>query len=369
MKILVITTSSFNYGVGIANVILNYYFNMDKTGIHIDFLCSKYIDDKLKSDIQTYGSRVYKICDRTKSPLKYIYTLSRIIKKEKYDIVHAHGNSSTLVLEMLAARLGKAKIRISHAHSTSSKVKLLHKLLRSINSKLCTHRFACSYEAGLWLFGNKRFEVVNNGINVDEYIFNERIRKEYREQLNLAEEDILLGQVSHFVETKNQTFTLRVFEKLYNKNNNYRLILIGDGRLKNDIQKEVEKLGLKDVVIFTGKTLNVKSYLQAIDVFLLPSKFEGLPLALLEAQAAGIPCFVSDRITHEVAITDLIKFLSINNNINEWVSLIEKCPIPNRDNSKEYIYNCFENSGYNIKSNSKRLKELYKSYLDESHNK
>lgn len=360
LKVLIIATTRFELD-GITNVILNYFRAMDKSDIVIDFVVPNDVREDLRAELEKYGSNIYKIDQRNKKPILYLKKLIKLIRKNNYDIVHAHGNSCTLALEMYAAKKAYVKVRISHSHNTMCKYKFLHKILRNIFERCYTHAFACGEKAGKWLFNNKPFEIINNGIDIDRYSYNEAIRKEYRNKYNLNGKRVV-GHIGHFSYQKNHEFLIRVFSELYKLNKNYHLLLIGDGELKNSIERQVKELGLSDVVTFTGKTLNVPQLMQAMDMIVMPSRFEGLPLTLIEAQAACLPCFVSDKISREVEVTNLIKFISLDASPKEWANLINGIKPINRSKIRESIYKQIVNAGYSINDNARRVKELYIKY-------
>src|SRR5699024_9323357 len=171
----------------------------------------------------------YIIGDRMKRPFNYIKSLNRIMKENNYDIVHAHGNSHTLALEMGLARKNNVKVRIPHAHSTSTKFPLIHKLLTPYFNTTYTHGLSCGITAGKWLYSNNEFIVLDNGINVDKFKFNKNIRYAKREELGIKEEDIIIGSVGFLDTNKNQEYLIDLVDELHQSSNQkYKLMLIGD---------------------------------------------------------------------------------------------------------------------------------------------
>ncbi|NFS12411.1 glycosyltransferase family 1 protein [Clostridium botulinum] len=362
MRILVINTVNFAYGGGISNVIMNYYRAIDKSDMKIDFVACKDIDRNLKNELECNGSKVYHLNSRMKKPFKYILNLIKIIKNGKYDIVHAHGNSCTLALEMYSAKKGGAKVRIPHSHNSTCDYTILHRMLRKIFDASYTNAFACGKKAGEWLYNGKPFDVINNGIDIEKFKYNSEIREKYREKYRLCDKKVI-GHIGHFSYQKNHDFLIKIFKELYKLDNKYRLLLIGDGELRSSIEQKINDLGLNDFVIFTGKSFEVPQLLQAMDILIMPSRFEGLPLTLIEAQASGLTCFVSDVVSNEVAITSLIKFLSLEKSPKEWAERINSMQIINRIKIKEFIYSKIVDSGYSIKENAINFKKMYKKYL------
>jgi glycosyltransferase involved in cell wall biosynthesis len=360
LRVLIIATTNFELD-GITNVILNYYRAMDKSDMQIDIVTPNDIRDDLRIEIESFGSKIYKINGRTKNPISYIKKLSTLICENNYLIVHAHGNSCTLALEMLAAKFGGAKVRIPHSHNTKTKYSFVNKMLRKIFDLTYTHAFACGQKAGEWLFNKEPFVIINNGISIENYKFNLEVRQKYREKYNLNGKKVI-GHVGHFNHQKNHDFLIDVFAEIFKIDNSYRLLLIGDGKLRPDIENKVNELGLTEEVIFTGKSLDVPQLMQAIDMVVMPSRYEGLPLTLVEAQAACLNCFVSDTVSNEVAITELINFLSLEITPKEWADRIYSCNRINRDEKKETVLNQIIMAGYSIKNNAENLKKLYSKY-------
>lgn len=364
IKLLIIATTRFELD-GITNVILNYYRSLDKSDMKIDFVVPNDMTEELKQEIEVNEGEIYKINGRSKNPIRYTKLLSRLIKLNNYDIIHAHGNSCTLALEMYSAKKGGAKVRIPHSHNSTCKHRTVHKLLRKFFDSNYTNAFACGKKAGEWLYNDKPFEVINNGIELNKYKFDIVMRNEYRTKCNLNGNKVI-GHIGHFTYQKNHEYLIDIFSELYILDRNYRLLLIGDGEMRVDIEKKVEQLGLSNAVIFTGKTLEVPQLMQAIDMIVMPSRFEGLPLTLVEAQAACLPCFVSDAVSKETAITDLVKFISLEKSPKEWAKQINSSMTVNRGEIKESIFKQIVNAGYSISDNAKRVKQLYVSYIDNS---
>lgn len=361
MKLLIVTTTKFDLN-GITNVVMNYYRAMDKSDMLIDFVVPNEVNESLKEEIKRNNGNIYTIYKRSKNPVKYFYKLMKIMKKNTYDIIHAHGNSATLAIEMFAAKRAKVPVRISHSHNSTNKYKRTHKLLKSFFEKNYTHALSCGEKAGEWLYGKKPFTIVKNGINVKKFTFNNIIRESYRKKMNLENKKVI-GHIGRFTYQKNHSFLVEVFYELYQKNKDYRLLLIGDGDLRKKIEEQVEELKISDAVIFTGKRQDIPELMSVMDMFLFPSHFEGLPLTVVEAQTACLPCFISDRISEEVKITDLVQFISLEQSAKQWANLIDTSINVNRDEIKKTIFNQIISAGYSIEENAKKLKKTYEIYL------
>lgn len=362
MKILNILTSPLCYD-GISMSVMSYFRYIDNKKIKIDFLVPS-AEEKLKNEINNRKSKIYFLNMRKKHPIKYINQLSKIIKENKYDIIQAHGSSAILCLEMIAGKIAGCKIRIAHSHNTKTEHRILDKILRPIFYRTFTHGFACGKEAGKWLFKNRKFEIINNGKEIEEYAFNEEIRRKIRKEYNL-ENDIVIGHIGTFNYQKNHDYLLDIFYELTkNEQNTYKLVLIGDGRLRENIEEKAKKLEIYDDVIFLGKIQEVSKWLQAMDLIVFPSRYEGFPIVLIESQIAGLPCIVSDKITKEVQLTNLVKFISIDDKPEKWTKEIKKITIEERNKNKLEIISQIRNRGFDIKENAKSLEKIYTDLIE-----
>lgn len=358
MKILIVNTVPTERN-GVTNVIFNYYRTVNTYHIQMDLVVINQPAPYYIEEVQDKGGKVYIMSRTVKYPLKYIWNLSRIAKG--YDAIHVHGNSATMLLEMLAAKMANVPFRIAHSHNTTCRYKFLNRLCRLPFYALCNGRLACGREAGVWLYGEREFKVQNNGIDTARFSFDEQKRVNMRQRLNWKD-GVIIGHVGNFVEAKNHTFLIDVFAEVYRQNSCYRLLLIGDGQLKNAVQTKVMQLGLSKVVFFAGETDSVVDYLCAMDLIVMPSHFEGFPLTLVEEQANGLHCVISDVITHEIDITGLIHFISLHADIDEWVKEILNYSI---NNNRKFIS---ENAIITIKKNkydiSVLTKELASFYIN-----
>lgn len=358
MKILLVSTVPVCKN-GITNVIYNYIKAMNCEGIRFDLVANNFPDSIYKELVKSKGGKLYHI---GKFPHIYVYVwkLSRLIRNNKYDIVHIHGNSHTVCVELLAAFLGGCKTRIVHAHNTYCKSLFVHKLLAFPFRMLCTHGMACGKEAGVFMFGKYDFTVMNNGVDTIKYAYDDAMRRSVRNSLQLTDDSIVVGHVGMFNEAKNHAFLVDVFDKLSKRNSNSHLVMIGDGALRNEIEHKVAGLGLNDKVTFTGNIDNVYEYLNAIDVIVMPSLHEGLPLSLIEQQANGLQCICSANITEEADKTGNLCFISLDAPVLEWVTAIEysNCKQMREQRSKNAII-AIAKAGYSIHEEAKKLKEYY----------
>lgn len=367
IKILIINTVRFKLN-GISAVIKNYYQAMDKENIKMDFLAIDDPSDEYRAFFENNHLKCFVVYKKNIS--SYFSGIIRLCRQEKYDIVHVHGNSANMAIELLAAALGGVKHRIAHSHNTATLHPLTHRILSPLFSTLCTTRLACGEDAGKWLYRNKTFTTLKNGINVSNFKFVPDIRTEYRKRLQIGKDEILIGHVGNFIEQKNHTYLIDIFQEVHQHEPNAKLLLISDGMLFSDIKEKVRKLQLDDFVIFLGKTMEVEKYLQAIDVFLLPSLHEGLPLVLVEAQASGLPCIVSETVSKEADLIGKCKYLPIGKaDIKKWVKealdLYHENVVCNRSELSEINQNIIRDQGYDIAQNANILRQIYTDVCEE----
>ena len=324
-------------GGGVESVIMNYYRHLDHSKVQIDFICDEDSTRIPYDEIKKLGGRVFLVPKYQNLP-KYLKALEKLFKENQYRIVHSNINTLS-VFPLYAAKKAGVPIRISHSHSTSNpkewKRNLIKNILRPFSKRYATDYFACSELAGRYLFGNKAFDqgkvkIIHNAIDIEKFKFDEVARKKLRKGFGIKDSTIVIGHVGRFVQQKNHTFLVDVFNEYYKKNPDSKLLLVGSGPLEDEIKKKVERLGLKDSVLFLGQRDDINKLYSVVDVFCLPSLYEGLPVVGVEAQAAGLPTIFSNRISKEVIVSSYAKIVSIQDtgfyveNINKATRSIKK---------------------------------------------
>ncbi len=354
-KILaVITTSFVQYG-GLSSVMLNYYRAMDKTDLQIDFASTNSVSEALLSEVKSYGSSYVQLPAR-KNILMYILKLTSVLRT--YDIVHIHSNSATATIELIAACFAGVKKRIVHNHNSTCGHLLIHSILKPLFLNLYTDALACSAEAGNWIFGKGNFILLKNAIDVSKYKYDEKVRNLKRKELEL-DNSFVVGHLGKMSKQKNHFFLLLTFAEILKEKPNAVLLLVGDGILRNDIEKQATLLKIKDRIRFVGMRLDTMELLNAMDVFVFPSLWEGLPLALLEAQSVGLPCFVSDKISKECIVSDYTHVLLLQHNANEWSTTILSESNCDRNVVVKVNSDGLDRSGFNIYKEAPTLRTLY----------
>lgn len=350
-------------GGGVEAVTINYYRNIDKNKVQLDFICDEDSTNIPYEEIEKMGGKVIIIPSYSK-PFKYHKALKRVLKEGNYKIIHSH-ISTMSVFSLFAAKCAGVPVRIAHSHSTTNKKEkkknLMKQVLRPFSKVFATDYMCCSELAGRWLFGNKEYDkgnvyLLNNAIDLDKFKYNESLRKKKRKELCIKDNTLVIGHIGRFVAQKNHDFLIDIFNEIHKKNNNSILLLAGQGPLMEDIKNKVKELNLEDSVKFLGQRNDANELYQAFDVFLLPSLYEGLPVVGVEAQAAGLLCYLSDDMTKETKVLDITKFMSLNNTPEEWAdNILDDVKKYKRiDTSKEMTA-----KNFNIKEEAKKLEEYY----------
>lgn len=343
---------------GVTSFVMNYYRKIDPKQIHIDFVVYFDIKTSCYSEIEANGGKVF-ILPSIKNIVKHMEACQRILTQGDYDIVHNNTLHVALPM-MLCAKLHHVPVRILHSHSSkmggTKKKELRNKLFLPLLRSLATDYAACSKLAGNAMFGSAHYTVIPNVIQTDKYIFNEEIRNKIRYKMGV-ENKFVVATVGRLAEEKNPFFAIDVFKELLRIMPNAVYWWIGSGNLDTQVAAYVQQQGLADKVKLLGSRNDVIDLYQAMDVFFLPSRFEGLPLTGVEAQAMGLPMVVSDTVTDEMVYTDLVSYMSLKKSVEEWAGLIKKlCDV--RKNRALYNDQLQKSSFCNLKCDE-RLKNIY----------
>ncbi len=366
IKILLIGLSP-NMG-GIETYIINLYRNIDKKKFEISFLIFKgekvCFYDELKQD----GAIFFEIEKRTKNYFRFISDLKKVFKENEFDFIHFNlVDFSCFERILIAEKYSNAKI-IIHSHIANNiamkkKTNFLSKIGEYFIKKYEENyiKVACSKLAGDYMFKdfkNKDYLIFNNAIDVSKFKFDTKIREEKRKELGINKNTLVIGNIGRFVEQKNHELLIEIFYRLDKVIPNLELVLVGEGPLKADIEVKVKKYNLQNKVKFLGLRNDVNELLQVIDIFMMFSKYEGLPFVLIEAQAAGLPCYLSNTISEEVKLLDNTVFFDINNIDklfnNVLINLNDNKKIDRAEQSKVVL-----KSKYNIELEIKNVEKLY----------
>lgn len=347
---------------------MNYYRNMDRSKVAYDFLVHRDYKAAYEDEIESLGGKIYRICPPyPQNYFKYKKTLGELFKTHpEYRIIHCNMMDLGLFAYMEAKKCG-VPIRICHAHTSAEKEPItIQYLIRCIYKKMMnkyiTHRFACGVKAGGWLFGEKyKNDIIymKNAIDARSYSYNTRYEVEVRKEFNI-ENKFVIGHIGRFFEQKNHPFIVEVFAEIAKKDSDAVLMLVGgdeqDDATMNETKKKFEDLGLSDRVIFTGVRSDVNRIIQAFDVFILPSLQEGFPVVMVEAQAAGLKCLISDKVPPECDITGNVEIVPLESGAAVWADRILSYK---NSYEKKDMYDVIEKAGYDIKSNAVWLENYY----------
>jgi glycosyltransferase involved in cell wall biosynthesis len=353
---------------GTESYMMNYYRNIDRTKIQIDFIVHGFEKGVYDDEIEKLGGRIYHVPVKSKNLLGNYIAIKKIMKSGKYKIVHSHMDAMSYV-PLKIARKYEVPIRIAHSHNnsylTSNPIKIkINDYAKKRLPNEATLLFACSKLAGEWLYGKDnmdRVELIPNAIDVERFSFNSETRRQIRQELNLNNDDVVIGHIGRFEYQKNHDYLIQIFERLHKTSDKYKLILIGDGSMKEAIKQKCEQKGLSKYMIFLNSRKDVCKYYNAFDLFCMPSHFEGLSVVMIEAQTNGLKCITSDTVSKEVNITGNVSFIPIKNeNLDMWVRAIFASDIARDINALEKVVK----AGYSIKEAATELEKKYKEMVE-----
>lgn len=355
---------SMNRG-GAEVMLMNYYRNIDRSRVQFDFLLTEQNRCLFEDEIGSLGGKIFRIpLLRMGNPLPYVNGAKRFFREHpEYRIVHSHTSSKSAVPLWIAKKCG-IPVRIAHSHNNKSEEGVsgwVRNFLKIPLKSVATDFFACGEEAAKWLFGMEMWnsgnvKILTNAIPVEKFKYNVKQRGCVRNRYTIQPNTLILGMVARFSGQKNHMFALDLMKILKEKACNAKLLLVGDGELKNEIVKKVKDLSLEDEVVMTGVVNDVHNYLQAMDVVLMPSFNEGLGIALIEAQVNGLHCIASTGVPQEADVTGNVFFLPLD--VEKWV----ECILTYKEHYMMRDGKALEkvrNAGYDIKVASKDLEEWY----------
>lgn len=343
---------------GVAGVLMNWYREIDRSKVQFDFLVCYERDKTHAREIKELGGRVYTMPSPRRHPIRFISSARKVFKEGGYSVFHSHVTQYNFFFFPLARIYGVKKI-ILHSHNpkySDSKIKgFFAGLMLACVKNMADIKAACSEKAGDFLFGKgSKYEVVNNAVDCKKFAFNPKKRAEIRAKLGLGESDLLLGHIGRFCEQKNQLFLLDIFADLLKRNPNCKLIIAGMGPLEQATKEKAKTLGVDKNTLFMGVYDKPEELYQAMDIFVLPSLYEGLPVVAVEAQAAGLPCLLSDTITKQAALLNT-EFLPLEDSASWADNIVKTLAGFKREDVSEQI----AQAGFGIKSIIDKLKGFY----------
>ncbi len=342
---------------GLETMLMNYYRNMDRTKVQFDFLVHRDFEADYDQEILSLGGKIYHMPRLVPWSLSYKKQLCNFFKKHsEYKIVHVHQDCLSSVALKCAKECG-IPVKIAHSHSSSAikdiKYPIKMHYMKSI-TKYATDCFACAKQAGDWMFSGNQYKIIKNAIDAQKYSYSKERTDELIRKFDIKDK-FVIGHVGRFRKEKNHEFLIDIFQEVIKKEPTAILMLVGDGEEQEKIKEKVRQLQLDNSVLFMGARNDVHELLQVMNVFVLPSLYEGLPVTMIEAQAAGVSCVISDQVPLECKITNLITQVNLDDSLEIWGKVIlEKGKI-----GKVNTYSDICNAGFDIVSNAKQLQEFY----------
>lgn len=344
---------------GIETMLMNYYRNIDRTKVQFDFLTHREEDGAYDEEIKALGGKVYKAPRlMPQNYIKYFSFMKRFFKEHpEYKVVHSHIDSMSS-FPLRAAKKAGVKVRIAHSHSSKldKDIKLPIKFVsKTLIPKYANYFFACGKKAGNFLFGEKEFYIVNNAVDLSRFEFRENVRDKIREELGIGKECFVIGHVGRYVYIKNQKFLLDIFERVLKEREESVLLLVGMGPDESELRRKAKELNVAGKVKFLINKSNVNELYQAMDCFVMPSLFEGLPVVGVEAQSSGLPCVFSSNISKEVMMTNNAKMLDLEQGLEFWVKTILDLDKTRNSSAIKELANC----NYDVKKEATKLMDKY----------
>ncbi len=336
---------------GAETFLMKVYRSLDRNLYQIDFCVSKKEKNFYEDEIIKLGGKMHRVSPKSKNFFSNFFGIRKIARDNQYKYVLRLSKHSLSSFELLAAKMGGAKIIAYRATNSSGRgaiSNILHYIFRPLLNMVTNVKISPSTEAAEYVFGkkivkDKKYFLLKNGLDIDKYGFSKVNREKIRKELKI-ENKFVIGHVGRFSKQKNHKFLLEIYKEYFVKNPNSVLLLIGEGELENEIKTYAKELNIFDNIIFYGITDKVNEFYSAMDFYIFPSFFEGMPNTVIEAQTSGLQCLISDSITKEAKITDKIKFKSLNDSSNSWSNEIVSSE--NRENAKKFLYS----EGYDINS-------------------
>lgn len=339
---------------GIETMLMNYYRRMDRTKIQFDFLVHRDFRADFDDEIEALGGKIYRIPPMNPASGGYRKALTDFFRTHPYRVVHCHLNYMSGVV-LSAAKKAGVRVRIVHAHTASMAPgwkQAVRRMCKYLIPMTATHCFACSTEAGRAIFGKHPFSILANAIDAAAFAPNGALRREVRAELGLGEAFAVM-HVGRMIYAKNHEFLLDAFRELRKAEPGAKLVLVGDGELRPQIEEKAADLPAGTVLLL-GTRADIPRLLQAADVFVFPSRFEGMPVTMIEAQVASLPCVMSNTVTDECIVTDLVQRLPIDDPKVWAEAILSAKGAPRTD----YLAD-IQTAGYDISTAADKLSRFY----------
>ena len=350
------------YPGGMENFIMNLFRNIDRTRFQFDFIVHQQKDKDYTEEIEKLGGRVYLLPRLTRKPFSNLHRIRRLVRENHYPMVIRHTANALVAPQLLAAKSAGA-VTVCHSHNETDPQLRLHRIGQRLMRRAADIRLACSEKAGHWMYGDQSFEVIHNAIDIPRFAYHESKAAKIREEFHL-EGRHAYGNIANFIASKNHSYLLRIYREIIKLDPDAVCFCLGEGDLRPQIEEEIKELHLEKRVILTGIRGDVPDFMSALDVLVFPSRFEGLPLTLIEAQAAGLPSLISDTITGDVIVTEgIVQQLSIELDPKEWA---ERAVLLAKEQSDRTCpYESIAAAGYDIR----QLVQWYQEFIQKNINR
>lgn len=350
------------YPGGMENFIMNLYRNIDRTRFQFDFVVHQQKDNDYTEEIEKLGGRVYLLPRLTRKPFSNLHRIRRLVRENHYPMVIRHTANALVAPQLLAAKSAGA-VTVCHSHNETDPQLRLHRMGQKLMRRAADIRLACSEKAGRWMYGDQSFEVIHNAIDIPRFAYRESKAAKIREEFHLKGKHAY-GNIANFIASKNHSYLLRIYREIIALDPDAVCFCLGEGDLRPQIEEEIKELHLEGRVILTGIRGDVPDFMSALDVLVFPSRFEGLPLTLIEAQAAGLPSLISDTITGDVIVTEgIVQQLSIELDPKEWA---ERAVLLAKEQSDRTCpYESIAAAGYDIR----QLVQWYQKFIQKNINR
>lgn len=355
IKHLLCIVTNMNTG-GAETFLMKVYRQLDKTKYQMDFCICNLEKNFYENEIIKMGGKIYHLPMKTKNPFKYCYLLFKLIHSNKYNYVFRLGSTIFETFDLYIAMLAGAKIRVfrsCNANSGHHSILIkFHKIFRKIIMKIANVKFAPSDLAAKFTFGNiKNVHLLNNGLDTKQFEFS---LNKLRQELNI-QDSFVVGHIGRFNFQKNHKFLLKIFSEIKKQKENANLLLIGKGELEKEVKEQAKELNISDSIKFLGVRSDIPELLSAMDVFVFPSLFEGMPNTVIEAQTNGLPCLISDTITKQAKQTDIVNFMSLKQTPLEWANKAIEITSKQRLENRSQFALKMKQKGYDISDTTEQL--------------
>lgn len=360
MNVCMVVYNLVNNGIG--KVVLTYSAELIRHGHMVTVLVGGPCEHEKIDEAVACGITVMQLPDKQSNTLGYFRALNKALNEGRFDVCHVHGNSGMVLPELIVAKRSRVMAVACHCHNTGCEHPVLHRLLRRFVPQFCDCMFACSEEAGRWLFDDAECTVLPNSFELSKFAFDAEARCSLRASYGIDDSTYVLGNVARLNPEKNHAFLIDVFTDFHAEHPDSALIIAGGGPGKENVKSLIESSPARDSIMLLGNVTDPSKLYSAMDCFVFPSMHEGLGIVLVEAQLAGLDCFVSSDVPNAARVSDRFYSLSLSTPAVEWVSEIEEVAVHSRDRTK-FDFHAEQLARFDIRSSYRILERVYETAL------